>query len=121
MTTDNPSSERGVLDDELLEELREDMEDEFGEVVEAFLDEVPAWIETMNQAIAESNAEQLFQTAHSLKSSSGYMGAPAMQQLAAQLERMGREGSVEGCDAFLAELVKEYQAVEPRLRELAAG
>ena len=121
MTIDNPSSERGVLDDEVLEELREDMEDEFGEVVEAFLDEVPAWIETMNQAIAESNAEELFQTAHSLKSSSGYMGAPAMQQLAAQLERMGREGSVECCDAFLAELVKEYQAVEPRLRELAAG
>ena len=41
MTTDNPSSERGVLDDELLEELREDMEDEFGEVVEAFLTKYP--------------------------------------------------------------------------------
>ena len=70
----------------------------------------------MNQAIAESNAEQLFQTAHSLKSSSGYMGAPIMQQLAAQLERMGREGSVEGCEPFLAELVEEYQVLEPRLR-----
>ena len=121
MTNDNHSSGRGVLDDELIEELREDMEDEFGEVIESFLDEVPGWLAKLTQALADSNAEQLFQTAHSLKSSSGYMGAPAMQQLAAQLERMGREGSVEGCDAFLAELVKEYQAVEPRLRELAAG
>ena len=121
MTIDNPSSERGVLDDEVLEELREDMEDEFGEVIEAFLDEVPGWLAKLTQALADSNAGHLFKTTHSLKSSSGYMGAPAMQQLAAQLERMGREGSVEGCDAFLAELVKEYQAVEPRLRELAAG
>ena len=121
MTNDNPSSGRGVLDDELIEELREDMEDEFGEVIESFLDEVPGWLAKLTQALADSNAEQLFQTAHSLKSSSGYMGAPVMQQLAAQLERMGRGGSVEGCEPFLAELMEEYKAVEPRLRELAAS
>ena len=106
MTNDNHSSGRGVLDDELIEELREDMEDEFGEVIESFLDEVPGWLAKLTQALADSNAEQLFQTAHSLKSSSGYMG---------------RGGSVEGCEPFLAELMEEYKAVEPRLRELAAS
>ena len=121
MTTDNPSTERGVLDDELLDELREDMEDEFGEVIEAFLDEIPAWLETMKEALSGGDAERLFQTAHALKSSSGYMGAPVMQQLAAQLERMGREGKIDGCEPFLAELIEEFEALEPRLKELAAS
>ena len=99
MINDNHSSGRGVLDDELIEELPENMEDEFGEVIEAFLDEVSGWLAKLTQALADSNAEHLFMTTHSLKSSSGYMGAPIMQQLAAQLERMGR-GGCRGLRAF---------------------
>lgn len=110
----------GTLDDEVLAELREDMEEEFGEVIDAFLEEVPDWLNSMRTAVVGRDAETLFQTAHALKSSSGYMGAPVMQSLAGDLERRGRQGEVDDdCADLLARLEAEYAAVGPRLAALA--
>jgi HPt (histidine-containing phosphotransfer) domain-containing protein len=121
MTVGGGDANRGVLDDAVLDELREDMEDEFGEVVEAFLDEVPGWLDSLTAALGKEDAEGVFQAAHAMKSSSGYMGATAMGHLAAQLERSGRERNLDGSDAMFAELCAEWAVVEPKLRALAGG
>jgi HPt (histidine-containing phosphotransfer) domain-containing protein len=112
---DNP---RGVLDQDIIEELREDMEDEFFELIEAFLDETPTWLASLDAAVRNTDAEQIFQAAHTLKSSSGYMGATVMQSLAAKLESCGRDGGVHDCEPSLQELHQEYEALRPRLETL---
>jgi len=73
------------------------------EVVEIFLVEGPKRIVGLQKAIAEENAIDLEQTAHSLKGELGYLGVSEALSKARKLEEMGRANDLQhGAEVFAA-------------------
>jgi HPt (histidine-containing phosphotransfer) domain-containing protein len=86
-------------------------------VVDSFLVEIPARLERLRQALAEQDAAALVFTAHTLKGSSGQVGALRIAALSAELEQSGRNGDLAPVERLLAELAAEAERVAPLLRE----
>ena len=70
--------------------LRDIMEEEFADLLHAFLNDLPVQIALMQTAVAQNNADELYQLAHKLKSSCGSLGAPRLAELIHRLEQAGR-------------------------------
>ena len=104
-----------TLDPAVLSELRqfqgEGEPDIVQELVEAFQFETPPLLETLRQAIAEEQSEQLKRAAHNLKGSSNNLGARTMAALSADLETIGKKGTVEGAAGLVTRLEQEYHRV----------
>jgi HPt (histidine-containing phosphotransfer) domain-containing protein len=116
---------RPCLDPAVLAELRqlqaEGEPDIMQELAEAFQHETPALLQALHQAVAEGQHEQLKQAAHNLKGSSNNLGAHTMAALSAELEMLGRNGSVEGAAELITHLEWEYQRVCQALALEGAG
>lgn len=65
------------------------------EMIAIFRDDTPRRIQDILEAVARADAEELSRAAHALKGGSGALGAKALRALAADLEALGREGSLE--------------------------
>jgi len=104
-----------ALDPTVLAELRqfqgEGELDIVQELAEAFQSETPPLLETLRQAVAEGQPEQLRRAAHNLKGSSNNLGARTMAALSAELETLGKNGTVEGAAELVTRLEQEYQRV----------
>jgi HPt (histidine-containing phosphotransfer) domain-containing protein len=104
-----------ALDPTMLAELRqlqgEGEPDILQELAEAFQFETPPLLEALRQAVAEGQSEPLRQAAHNLKGSSNNLGARTMAALSAELETIGKHGTVEGAAELVARLEQEYQRV----------
>jgi CheY-like chemotaxis protein len=90
------------------------------EVVEAFLGDSPPRIEALKSSVAAGDADTLGRAAHSLKGSSGNLGAARMQALCADIERLARAGQTETLGPLVGQLDIEYERVADRLVELVA-
>ncbi len=86
-------------------------------VITLYLDGSPKLLEGVRGAIEGKDPAALNRAAHSLKSSSGNLGAKVLAAICSELERMGRSGTTEGAAARLAILDKEYG----RVREALTG
>jgi PAS domain S-box-containing protein len=87
------------------------------ELIDLFLYEAPKQLESLHDALKNNNANELFQTAHSLKSSSAMLGALPMAALCEQLERYGRAGDIDNTvRETLAHLVAEFARVQEALQ-----
>jgi PAS domain S-box-containing protein len=104
-----------ALDPTALDELRqfqgEGEPDIVQELAEAFQFETPPLLETLRQAVAQEQPEQLKRAAHNLKGSSNNLGARTMAALSAELETIGKNGTVEGAAGLVTRLEQEYQRV----------
>src|SRR6266566_5656955 len=104
-----------ALDRAVLSELRqlqgEGEPDIVQELAEAFEFETPPLLEALCQAVAEGQPEQLKRAAHNLKGSSHNLGARTMAALSAELETLGKHGTVEGAAELVTRLEQEYQRV----------
>jgi PAS domain S-box-containing protein len=114
---DNRGPEAAVptLDPTVLAELRqfqaEGEPDIVQELAEAFQFETPPLLEALRQAVAEGQPGQLRRAAHNLKGSSQNLGARSMAALSAELETIGKHGTVEGATELVTRLEQEYQRV----------
>jgi CheY-like chemotaxis protein/HPt (histidine-containing phosphotransfer) domain-containing protein len=99
---------------ELLDRVENDVE-LLQEMVELFLDISPRLLGEMEAAVAARDSENLERTAHALKGSLANLSAEQGAYLALQLERMGREKSVDIADLVLEELKSELQRVHSEL------
>jgi two-component system, sensor histidine kinase and response regulator len=88
------------------------------EVLTLFLDEVPRRIARLNAACQDGNAIELQRGAHSLKGSSGNIGARRMFDLCRQVDERGHAGDFKGARHLLASLAEEYHRVEAEIRQL---
>ena len=87
------------LDQSVLASLRE-LQDEgdpdiVAEVGGLFLKHSPDKVKAILEALEKGDAKGLYVAAHSLKSSSAYIGAMRLSALARDLEMMGRSGALE--------------------------
>jgi HPt (histidine-containing phosphotransfer) domain-containing protein len=114
--TDNAESSDLVLDRFVLASLRELQEegdpDIVAEVGDLFLKHAPHKIAAIKKAASEGNAKALEVAAHSLKSSSSYIGALLLSALSKELEFMGRSGAIEGAVEKAAKVEIEFERVK---------
>jgi signal transduction histidine kinase/CheY-like chemotaxis protein len=94
------------------------------EVVDTFLAETPQRLAKLREALSGGDGEALALFAHSLKGSSGQLGAVRLASLCRELEAAGRAGAPAHRAAALAltltALERELARVEPLLRAQAA-
>ena len=83
-----------VLDPDVLSELRELLEDGYGELLQSYLDDLASQIEALELALMSGAATTLGQIAHKLKSASGSVGAQRLSALAFELEQIGKSGDL---------------------------
>ena len=86
-------------------------------LVESALQEAPAMMEAVRQAIGDRKTEDLRMAAHSLKQSFRYLGVPEVLDEAVELERMGRDGCFERAAAIAETLAANLQHVLQELRD----
>jgi PAS domain S-box-containing protein len=122
---DGRQEEAPALDPAVLAELRqlqgEGEPDIVQELAEAFQFETPPLLEALHEAVAKEQPEQLRRTAHNLKGSSNNLGARGMAALSAELETLGKNGTIEGAAELVARLENEYQRVCQALAREGAG
>jgi signal transduction histidine kinase/DNA-binding response OmpR family regulator len=87
------------------------------EIVGSFLAETPRRVARMREALDRTDAEDLAFVAHSLKGSSGQIGALRVAALSFELEKQGKSADLAAAPALLAELERELRRVAPLLEE----
>ncbi|HST21987.1 MAG TPA: ATP-binding protein [Blastocatellia bacterium] len=113
------TSEPASIDASVIESLRKlqtkDEPDFLSSLIDLFLTDVPAHLEIIQTAIAQTDARVLANKSHSLKSSCGNLGATRMTAICQRLETVGRTGSISGAAALLKELEEEFSLVRRAL------
>lgn len=117
--TEVTENSKEVLDRSVLASLRELQEegepDIVAEVGGLFIEHAPHKIASIKKAASEGNAKALEVAAHSLKSSSSYIGALKLSAFSKELEFMGRNGSLEGSVEKAAKVEAEFKRVKAAL------
>jgi DNA-binding response OmpR family regulator len=88
------------------------------ELIELFLSSTPQRIEEMELALQEGDPVKLYRPAHSLKGSSGQMGAVRLQQICGSLEAVGKAGTLNGVAPLIQELKAEMERVSQDLHHI---
>ena len=104
-----------VIDRSVLASLRE-LQDEgdpniIAEVGGLFIKHSPGKVNAIMQSVENGDARGLHMAAHSLKSSSAYVGAMRLSALAKELELMGRSNSLDGAIELAQRLKTEFAQV----------
>jgi HPt (histidine-containing phosphotransfer) domain-containing protein len=86
-------------------------------IIDAYLRVVPERIRQIRDRIGRSDAEGVADTAHSLKGSSGQIGARRIASLSHELEQAARTSELSGLDRLVAELEQEFARIRLRLAE----
>jgi signal transduction histidine kinase/DNA-binding NarL/FixJ family response regulator len=87
-------------------------------LAKSFLADAPGKFSALRSAIAKKNADALGKTAHALKGALGIFGAPKAVALARSLEKMGRDGSVQGAAEIFRTLEEEFASLGHQLQAL---
>jgi HPt (histidine-containing phosphotransfer) domain-containing protein len=118
---EEPAS-RSALDGEAIARLLRLGGDELaGRMAALFLGLAPERLREARAAVAAGDRDQVRRAAHSLKSSSGNVGAYAVLEAAGQLEEAAERGEPPAeLTALLAALEAALEGADPELRALAA-
>jgi HPt (histidine-containing phosphotransfer) domain-containing protein len=87
-------------------------------LINIFLSSSPALLTTMHTALEAADPESLAKAAHSMKSSSLNMGATALGELCASLEKIGNRTITAQASNLFAMAKLEYAAVEAAFQKV---
>lgn len=108
-----------AIDPDAIEQLRfledEDQPNVVAELIDLFIEHTPPKLKQMAEAIEGNDIGALRRAAHSLKGSSGNVGARGMSEVCQQLEHNPPEAFPEA-PALLTLLEAEFAIVEPALK-----
>jgi CheY-like chemotaxis protein len=88
------------------------------EMIDTFLEDTPDLLQQMSRGVKQVEPASLRIAAHSLKSNSADFGAEILRDLCKQAEAMGRQGTLDGADALVAQAVSEYAKLEEILKKM---
>ncbi len=101
-----------------LRELQAEGEPDFlTELIDIYLEDATRLVEEMGTALAGGHGGTASRAAHTLKSSSGNMGARTLSQMCLDLELASKEGDLGVAQAIYGELAKEFALVKERLSQ----
>jgi HPt (histidine-containing phosphotransfer) domain-containing protein len=86
-------------------------------VIRIYLESSPKLMQTIRHSITLGDAAAMQEGAHSLKSTSGNLGATMLVELCKELEAMGRAGTTDNAILLLPLLEDEYDRVREALSE----
>jgi signal transduction histidine kinase/CheY-like chemotaxis protein len=81
------------------------------QLFEIYRSTAPDLLQNLNAAIQDGNCEEIRESAHSLKSSSGNIGARKIFELSAKLEDMGRDEKIDDAGEVFAEIEQLFPKV----------
>ena len=106
-----------VIDwDELRERLCGD-DELVATIVDLFVEECPAWLAEIVNAVEAADPERIRISAHALKGAAGNLSAHSLTAVAGRLEHLAGEGNLPACNAACAELSAECDRVLGTLRQ----
>ncbi len=118
------SESQDCLDERALRELRAlrrpGRRDIYVDMLSRFLESSRSYMETMRQQITVQNETELSQTAHSLKSSSGMVGARLLAERLKELEVIATSGELSSAPAAFTKVEREYVRVRRAIEGLLA-
>ena len=82
------------------------------ELLSVFVQDAPSRFSSIRGPLTDNDSGALEKAAHRLKGSSSQLGLVRVASLSASLERKGKEGNLDGAEALMDDLEKEYQHVE---------
>ncbi len=95
---------------EVLDELKELLDDGFPMLVERFVDDGQERVDKIMLALDEQDSQLLYTEAHGLKGSSRNMGAGPLADICGQLEAMGHADDLASAKTIVAALKTEFSA-----------
>jgi HPt (histidine-containing phosphotransfer) domain-containing protein len=87
-------------------------------VIRIYMESSPKLMETIRHSISLGDAAAMQGAAHSLKSTSGNLGAMMLAEMCKELEAMGRAGTTDNAILLLPVLEDEYERVRKALAVL---
>lgn len=108
------------IDNATLEMLVDILEEGFATLVETFVTDSQFRFAEIRAGLAENDADAVRRAAHSLKGSSGNVGAQQLAELSQRIELAARDGKLAGLDQILAQLESEFLVVKTILSERLA-
>lgn len=113
-----------VLDHAVLDELLSFADDGDPELlvdlIQMFLEDGPSKVEAVSQGLALGDFEKAERAAHSLKGSSGNLGAKIVQEICEQLQLATRAHELEKSRKLAPMLEQNYAAAEEALKQVLA-
>jgi len=99
------------VDMDTLNMLKEIMEDGFKTLLETFVNDSHSRIEDLRAGLQAGDSDAVRRAAHSLKGSSGNLGANPLAALCLTVENRSKDGDLQGLEADLMAIENEYQKV----------
>jgi HPt (histidine-containing phosphotransfer) domain-containing protein len=109
-----------ILDMALIEELREVLESEFNQIVDAFITQAEEQKPVLQSSYERGDLLELSKTVHLIKGSAANLGAQALATAAAQLELAAREQNQSDTDRLLQGLWPVMEETIQQLQTLAS-
>ncbi|WP_338848628.1 EAL domain-containing protein [Massilia sp. W12] len=103
--------EGGPLDHVIFDKLREILGPSLDQAVKPFLEDTPGYLDQLEVAVRDNNAEKARAAAHAVKGSSGNLGAVQLSQIAKQAEELALDHQVGDIAALLPHLRTAFEAV----------
>jgi CheY-like chemotaxis protein len=104
-----------ILDEALLMSRVDGDAELLNDLVDLFLGEYPHRLEEIRAAIEKQDARGVERGAHGLKGSTSNLAANMASEAALKLERLAREGGLEGAQDLLRELESQLARLQPAL------
>ncbi len=103
------------IDQALLAKLREALGGAVRQAIQPYLEDMPAYLEEMDQSAAAGDIEQLRRAAHAIKGASGNLGAVLLAAVAREIEEYAENGQIALGAELLTRARAEYALVQQAL------
>ncbi len=87
-------------------------------LVELTLSDAEKFTQNINQSVANSNDEEIYLAAHSLKSIMEQIGANEVAKLSQSIETAAKDGDIPTCKSLNADLQEAYIATKKLLKTI---
>lgn len=106
------------LDYDTLDTLRQVMEDDFGLLIDTFIQDSNDRIQALRDVISGTDPDPIRRAAHSFKGSSSNVGAIRLMALCSSLEKKAVSNKLEQLEQDLEAIEQEFAQVQELLRAL---
>jgi histidine phosphotransfer protein HptB len=86
--------------------------DEYRELIELFIDTGAADFQTMQEALAGGNSEQVMRSAHTIKGAAGNLGLMDVSDTAKSIEDNASKNQLDGIGTAVEILKTQFEAIE---------
>ena len=104
-----------LLDTATYDGMKELLEDEFPAFLELFFNENQEALDKIKNGLEANDADAIRAAAHNIKSSSGYIGAVKLSELAKNIETQTSTGSIDNVDAMFNKAQSVFDTLKANL------